>query len=111
MGELGRQDQLHCAAQRTLLLGRGSACVIAALVLVGFTAKPACATETVDYTYDAQGRLVHTVHSGSANSGVEANYEFDDADNRVSAVVTGAPSQVIVVPINRYAVIPIVDPQ
>jgi YD repeat-containing protein len=51
----------------------------------------AMATETITYTYDAKGRLVKVVHTGTVNNNVTANYTFDDADNRKTMNVTGAP--------------------
>jgi hypothetical protein len=49
------------------------------------------ASETVNYTYDAKGRLVKVAHTGTVNNNVVANYSFDKADNRVNVNVTGAP--------------------
>jgi len=49
------------------------------------------ASETVNYTYDAKGRLVKVEHSGSVNTNVVANYTFDKADNRATVNVSGAP--------------------
>lgn len=49
------------------------------------------ASETVNYTYDAKGRLVKVEHSGSVNNNVVSNYSFDKADNRVNVNVSGAP--------------------
>lgn len=51
---------------------------------------PANADETVEYTYDAQGRLTKVEHSGDVNDGVKSEYEHDDADNRTRKKVTGA---------------------
>jgi YD repeat-containing protein len=51
----------------------------------------ASATETITYTYDAKGRLVKVAHTGTVNNNVTANYTFDDADNRKTMNVTGAP--------------------
>jgi YD repeat-containing protein len=51
----------------------------------------AMASETVNYTYDAKGRLVKVVHTGTVNNNVTSNYTFDDADNRKTMNVTGAP--------------------
>lgn len=53
---------------------------------------PALAAETVNYTYDAQGRLVKVEHSGTVNDNVKTEYEHDDADNRTRKKVTGASS-------------------
>jgi hypothetical protein len=48
-------------------------------------------SETINYTYDAKGRLVLVQHSGTVNNNVVANYTFDDADNRKNLKVAGAP--------------------
>lgn len=68
------------------------------------------ATETLTYTYDAQGRLTTVDHSGSVNNGAQSAYSFDAADNRVNVTVTGGGSAVIVVPLNGFTVIPIETP-
>jgi len=49
------------------------------------------ASETINYTYDAKGRLILVEHSGNVNNGVVANYTLDHADNRKNIKVTGAP--------------------
>jgi YD repeat-containing protein len=59
----------------------------AALLLL---TAPSLATETVVYTYDAQGRLVKAAHSGSVNNNVKSEYEHDKSDNRTRKKVTGA---------------------
>ena len=72
---------------------------VAALVLGGALAVACIASatgasggaETINYTYDAKGRLVQVRHSGTINNNVVANYTFDDADNRKTLNVTGAP--------------------
>ncbi|MES2058359.1 MAG: hypothetical protein V4564_20650 [Pseudomonadota bacterium] len=51
----------------------------------------ASSSETVNYSYDAKGRLVKVEHSGTVNNGVVANYTLDKADNRKNVKVTGAP--------------------
>lgn len=48
------------------------------------------ASETVSYTYDAKGRLVKIVHSGTVNSGVTVDYAHDTADNRTNVKTTGS---------------------
>ncbi|MFA5970377.1 MAG: RHS repeat domain-containing protein [Sphingomonas sp.] len=65
----------------------GFAGASAALLVAG----AAQATETVSYTYDAKGRLVQVVHSGSVNNGVNTQYTHDKADNRTKVKTTGAP--------------------
>lgn len=55
-------------------------------------AGAADATETIDYTYDAQGRLVKVERSGTVNNNVDTDYEYDDADNRTNEKTTGSPN-------------------
>jgi hypothetical protein len=64
-----------------------------ALALILATAIPglARAAETITYTYDAKGRLVKVVRTGSVNNGVNTDYSHDKADNRKSVKTTGAP--------------------
>ena len=52
----------------------------------------AVATETITYTYDAQGRLVAVVSTGTVNNNVQTTYTHDAADNRQRVVVTGSPN-------------------
>jgi len=51
----------------------------------------AVASETINYTYDARGRLVRVQRSGSVNNNVTANYTYDNTNNRIGRTVTGAP--------------------
>ena len=48
---------------------------------------PALATETITYTYDARGRLVKVVHTGTVNNNNQACYKYDHADNRSNVQV------------------------
>ena len=48
------------------------------------------AAETVTYTYDAKGRLVKVVRTGTVNNNVETVYTYDKADNRKAQVTTGS---------------------
>lgn len=48
--------------------------------------------ETINYTYDARGRLTNVSHSGSVNNNLQANYTYDKADNRLTMNVTGSPN-------------------
>lgn len=68
-----------CIATKALVL-------IASLTLPGL----AHATETITYTYDAKGRLVTVVHSGTVNNGETTTYTIDKADNRTNVTTTGA---------------------
>lgn len=45
------------------------------------------AAETITYTYDARGRLIKVVHTGTVNNGVSACYTYDKADNRSNVTV------------------------
>jgi YD repeat-containing protein len=46
------------------------------------------ATETVTYSYDAQGRLVQSVISGTVNNGQSSSTSFDAANNRTNYSVS-----------------------
>lgn len=63
----------------------------AATLTLGATA--ALASETIGYEYDARGRLVAVVRTGTA-SGSTTGYSFDKADNRLqrSALTLADPS-------------------
>lgn len=52
--------------------------------------SPALASETLNYTYDAKGRLVKVERSGTVNNGVKTEYSHDRADNRQNVKVTGS---------------------
>ncbi len=58
--------------------------VIAAAMLAGMSAN---ASETVNYTYDARGRLVKVQHGGTVNNNVSAEYKYDKGDNRTKVNV------------------------
>lgn len=59
-------------------------------VIVAAAPAAATATETITYSYDAKGRLVKVVHTGTVNNGVTKEYTHDKADNRKKVKVTGA---------------------
>lgn len=50
----------------------------------------AFATETITYTYDAKGRLVRVVRTGTVNNNVTTEYTHDKANNRKTVVTTGS---------------------
>ncbi|MEA3030532.1 MAG: hypothetical protein QOG13_1857 [Sphingomonadales bacterium] len=58
------------------------------LVLAIAAAASAMVSETVNYSYDARGRLVKVRRSGSVNNNVTANYSYDKGDNRTNVNVT-----------------------
>ena len=55
-------------------------------------AGPAYAAETITYSYDAKGRLVKVVRTGTVNNNVTVDYEHDKADNRTRVKVTNSPN-------------------
>ncbi len=59
-------------------------------ILMLVTSGAAQASETIKYTYDAQGRLVRVERTGTVNNGVNTDYEIDKADNRKRVKTTGA---------------------
>ena len=60
--------------------------ILISLLLLGAAAY---AAETINYTYDARGRLVSVNHSGTVNNNVTTNYTYDKADNRTLKNTTG----------------------
>ena len=64
----------------------------AVLLSLGMTSSPAIATETITYTYDAKGRLVKVVRTGTVNNNVTTEYEHDKADNRTKVKTTNSPN-------------------
>ncbi|MDP8995055.1 MAG: hypothetical protein M3N07_08780 [Pseudomonadota bacterium] len=67
-----RNGIMRSGAKRALLVGGAAA----------LGATGALAHEIVEYSYDARGRLVKVVRSGTVNNGVTTAYEHDKADNR-----------------------------
>jgi YD repeat-containing protein len=53
-------------------------------------AAAAVAAETISYSYDARGRLIKVVRSGTVNNGVNTSYAYDKADNRTNKTTSGA---------------------
>ena len=50
-------------------------------------APAAAAQETINYTYDARGRLVKVARSGTVNNNISACYAYDKGDNRANVNV------------------------
>ena len=75
--------------RRLLLAG---AFALASMVAAAAAMPLSMGNETINYTYDAQGRLTNVVHSGSVNNNLVANYTYDKADNRNTVNVTGSPN-------------------
>jgi len=53
--------------------------------------SPELGNETINYTYDARGRLTNASHAGTVNNNVNSTYVYDKADNRTLVNVTGVP--------------------
>jgi hypothetical protein len=60
-------------------------------ILSASAAVPVFAAETIAYSYDAKGRLIKTVRTGTVNNGVQTTYAHDKANNRKTKKITGAP--------------------
>jgi len=58
--------------------------ILLAAAMFGASATAAVAHETTNYSYDARGRLVKAVRTGTVNGGmsVQTDYSHDAADNR-----------------------------
>ncbi|MGV7120023.1 hypothetical protein [Sphingopyxis sp. 550A] len=71
---------------------RSSKIMTCAAAVAVSAAVPALATETVTYSYDARGRLVKVVRTGTVNNNVTVEYTHDKADNRTRLKVTNSPN-------------------
>lgn len=58
-----------------------------ALILAPIAAN---AAETLTYTYDAKGRLIKVVRTGTVNNNVQTTYTHDKANNRKNTTTTGS---------------------
>lgn len=50
------------------------------------------AGSTIEYTYDALGRLVEVKHQGGVNDQVTSAYDYDRAGNRTKVNVSNSPN-------------------
>lgn len=64
--------------------------VPAAIIAASLCTSNAQAAETITYTYDAKGRLVKVVRTGTVNNNIQTQYTHDKADNRKAVVITGS---------------------
>jgi hypothetical protein len=62
------------------------------MAMAGAAAIPSHAAETITYTYDAKGRLVKVVRTGTVNNNVTVEYTHDKADNRTRLKVSNSPN-------------------
>lgn len=66
-----------------------SATVVAVGLIASSTLSTAAlAAETITYAYDARGRLIKVVHTGTANNNTQTCYKLDKAGNRTSVQTT-----------------------
>lgn len=65
---------------------------IALLGMTLLTNSAAMSAETITYSYDAKGRLVKVVRTGTVNNNVTVDYEHDKADNRTRQKTTNSPN-------------------
>jgi hypothetical protein len=61
--------------------------VLAALALA-MISSTASATETITHSYDARGRLIKVVRTGTVNNNNQACYKLDKAGNRINVKKT-----------------------
>ena len=59
-----------------------------AAIAFGLIGSTALAAETVTYTYDARGRLIKVVHTGTVNNNNQVCYKLDKAGNRINVKST-----------------------
>lgn len=62
------------------------------VLLALLISAPTQAAETITYVYDARGRLVQVIRTGTVNNGVTTTYTIDKADNRTNKTTTGSPN-------------------
>jgi len=62
------------------------------LIATALLPSAALASETITYTYDANGRVIQITRTGTVNNNVQIAYQHDDADNRTRATTTGSPN-------------------
>jgi YD repeat-containing protein len=51
---------------------------------IGLISLIATAAETVTYTYDARGRFIKVLHTGTVNNNNQVCYKLDKAGNRTN---------------------------
>jgi hypothetical protein len=71
-------------------MGIGRKTLAIAAILAPFATVNA--TETITYSYDAKGRLIKVVRTGTVNNNVTVDYEHDKADNRTRLKTTNSPN-------------------
>ena len=59
----------------------------AVLALLATAGTAAVASETINYSYDARGRLVKVERSGGPSNGIPTSYSYDKANNRTNRTI------------------------
>jgi hypothetical protein len=72
------------------LVGDDMRKLVLAMLVGSLAASSALATETISYTFDAKGRLIKVVRSGTVNNGTTTTYTHDKANNRSTLTTVGA---------------------
>jgi len=62
--------------------------ILTAILIINAT--PSMAAETITYSYDAKGRVVKVVRTGTVNNNVTYDYTHDHANNRTHVKVTNS---------------------
>ncbi|MEO7383362.1 MAG: hypothetical protein ABIU18_00345 [Novosphingobium sp.] len=65
---------------------------VIAICALAFASSVVFCAETITYTYDAKGRLMTVVRSGTVNNNVQTTYSHDKSDNRTNVKTTGSPN-------------------
>jgi len=66
--------------------------LLAGLALFLAQVTPVFADETITYSYDAKGRLIKVLRTGTVNNNVQTTYGHDKADNRKNLTTTSSPN-------------------
>jgi hypothetical protein len=94
-------------------MGRDLLILSSVLAVFLLLCPSAHAAETINYTYDALGRVKTAAHVDGDNNGMAINYTYDPAGNRTQYVVAGSKNKgrveggVSVVPLNGFTIIPV----
>lgn len=79
--------------------------------LVALTPVTAHASETINYSYDAKGRLVAVTHAGGPANNAQTTYAYDAADNRKNVTTIGMTAQSAPIVLTPFKGLTIVIPR
>jgi len=65
---------------------------IVLLTAAALVCAAAFSAETITYKYDAKGRLIRVVRTGTVNNNLTTVYTHDKANNRKTVVTTNSPN-------------------